>query len=105
MNTITLAFVGTALICAGSFFAIVAPGDGQTGMVTFPLWVLGAVAGIVALGRAARGDARSEVLILAGIAIASVVWSFLASVQYSRDWKPPVSNSGKPEISPYELPG
>ncbi len=100
MNTASLAFTGSALICAGSFFAIVAPGDGQTGMFTFPLWGLGAAAGISAFRRG--GDERRAVLILALIAIASVGWSFVASAKYSRDWKPPVT---KQDIDQYNLPG
>jgi len=42
-------FVGTAFVCFGSYVANVAPDDGQTGMVTFPCWYLGAVILLFAL--------------------------------------------------------
>jgi len=85
--TIGIAVLATLLICAGSFFGIVAPGDGQTGMITFPLWFLGAVLGVWAIrlslvAGSPRGH-RWVVLLLAIIAFASVVWSFVASQQYA----------------------
>ena len=87
MEAVPLAVLGTLLICGGSFFAIVAPGDGQTGMFTFPLWGLGAWAGIAALikARSASDGSMRIVGCLALIALASVAWSFYASVKYTHD--------------------
>ena len=82
------AFFGMALILGGSFYAIAAPGDGMTAMFTFPMWgiggclVLSAIVSVVSR-RFTFGE-RSTVFVFALIAAGSVIWSFVASVQYSR---------------------
>ena len=83
---VVLAVLGTVAICLGSFVAIVAPGDGQTGMVTFPLFFLGSMLGIGSIiGFLATRPGSGTgwcVAALAAIAIGSVIWSYLASAAY-----------------------
>lgn len=85
-----LATVGCTLICIGSFVAISAPGDGQTGMVTFPLWLIGGALGIVTIvSYVAQGAQRSGggwLILLGGISIGSVIWSFAAASRYETEW-------------------
>ena len=63
-----------------------APGDGQTGMVTYPLWGLGALLGTAAIVAAIvlRSNWRYwlAVAIFAAMAIASVVWAFGEAMRY-----------------------
>lgn len=85
------AFGASILICLGSFFGIVAPGDGQTGMFLYPLWGIGGVLGVYAIVGVFKAHSSSVVrlivIILACIALTSVIWSFVASAQYSRGWE------------------
>ncbi|MGV3617871.1 MAG: hypothetical protein ACO1SV_21305 [Fimbriimonas sp.] len=86
---LTLAIGGTLLICAGSAIGMLAPGDGQTGMIVFPAWLLGGMAGLVALllvlfDRGAR-PAWGIVAICAIVAFSSVAGVFQASEAYERE--------------------
>ncbi|HTQ08848.1 MAG TPA: hypothetical protein VMI31_02135 [Fimbriimonadaceae bacterium] len=91
---LVLAFLGCGAICLGSLFGIAAPGDGQTGMFLFPLWGIGAILGIASIANAYAARARTwawlAIALLALVAIASVVWSFIASARY----EPPHPPSG-----------
>lgn len=69
-----LAIGGAALIGFGSFVAIAAPGDGQTGMATFPAWLLGGLAGLAALGLLiCSAEARPQWPVVIGLAILSLL--------------------------------
>ena len=87
-----LAVIGLLLIGFGSFLGIAAPGDGQTGMFAFPLWFMGAICGVaaivIALARRTSALERLGVLVCAVLAIASVVWVFVASDQWVRSHPP-----------------
>src|SRR5688572_10319598 len=82
-----LALIGAMSICFGSYIGGTIPGDGQTGMVVYPCYGLGAWLGIMALvmanARAGR-RARPVVWALAAIAAGSIVWMFVASEQWSQ---------------------
>ena len=86
---LALAVTGTALICFGSWTVARAPGDGQTGMVVYPLYLFGGALGIFAIIRASRqavpGVVVGAIWLLAAISIASVVWGFVATMQYERE--------------------
>ncbi|MBV6458382.1 MAG: hypothetical protein HONBIEJF_01509 [Fimbriimonadaceae bacterium] len=76
----TQAVAAMLLIVFGSRIAAAAPGDGQTGMVTFPLWVLGGWLGVGAIKDA--WEVRSETpaaLVGVGlcmlVAVVSIAWS------------------------------
>lgn len=76
-------------MCAGAFFAISAPGDGQTAMFVYPLWLLGvlpmAIAGVLTFGRRAMPaakEARGFVVAMVLLAACSVFGSFLATKDY-----------------------
>ena len=88
---IVLGLIGAVLICFGSIVAIAAPGDGQTGMVTFPLWLLGGCAGVAAIVFALKEPRSIGVLVcvavFAAAAVGSVVSSFVASSRYSSEWE------------------
>lgn len=73
---LTLAIVGTLLICLGSFVGIQAPRDGQTGMVVFPAWFIG---GALILGVFLYVGPSRTILAMSAISIASVVWCLWAS--------------------------
>ena len=77
---------GTVLIVLGSLVAVAAPGDGQTAMVTYPLWLCGGVLGIMAIASAIVGRARRRGWVVIGlfalIAISSVVWALVVSINY-----------------------
>lgn len=87
----SLAAIGALLICVGSLLVILAPGDGQTGMTTFPLWALGALLGMVSvvlcLGVKAVQMEWLIIAICAFVSIGSVVASFGACYAYESDWK------------------
>ena len=91
MLSIILGVVGAVLIGCGSFIAIQASRDGQTGMVTFPLWLLGGGAGITALILVFHWGAtvadRAIVVAVSILAFGSVLWSFLAAAIDQRESK------------------
>ncbi len=86
-SALGLAVVAFLLVTLGSFLVGVAPGDGQTGMVAIPLWLLGAIFGVAAIfssrDRSATAQVRTGVLVLALLAGVSVVWSVISAMQYS----------------------
>ena len=89
MGIVLLAAFGAALICYGSFFLIVVPGD-ETGMVAFPPWVIGTVLGIWAILLASRTPPSPRktwigIILFAAISLGSVVWSIVAGARYSAD--------------------
>jgi hypothetical protein len=86
---LTLAVAGTLLICAGSAIGMLAPGDGQTGMVVLPAWFLGGMAGLAALllvifDQEAR-SAWGIVAVCAIVAFASVAGVFQATSAYEQE--------------------
>jgi peptidoglycan/LPS O-acetylase OafA/YrhL len=89
-KAVVLGILGCGAICFGSLVAGTFPGDGQTGMVAFPLWIVGGAFGITALLMAAfrREDRPSllALLALAVLAIGSVFWSYKASERYIEEW-------------------
>jgi hypothetical protein len=85
---VVLAVIGGVAICGGSFFAIIAPGDGQTGMCCCPLVGIGALCGIgaVVLG-ITRGLSTAQCIVVSvcgGVAVVSIAWSVVASQRYER---------------------
>ena len=85
-----LALIGLALICFGAFFAILAPGDGQTGMFVLPAWFFGipcGLAGLIMSFWAELKPIKVFVWIVALLALAAVGWSFYASYRYEQDWQ------------------
>ena len=86
-----MALVGTVLIVFGSSIGASAPGDGQTGMVMFPLWGLGGAAGISAMVIANRfPEAKRIWPVIIGLTIISLLsigWSFRASWVYEQNWE------------------
>lgn len=99
MNSVAilaLAILGAGAIGLGSFVVIVAPGDGQTGMVAFPLWGIGALLGIGSIlglliakpGRAVGGPVAG----LALLAIGSVVWSYVVCMRMESESQDSPSN-------------
>lgn len=84
---VTLAVLGASFICFGSFFAIVAPGDGQTGMIAFPAWAIGACSGMSAISKSASASKATKKAVgaIAVVAIGSVVWSLVASMTYTQN--------------------
>ena len=89
-KSLWLGIAGCGAICFGSIVAGTFPGDGQTGMVAFPLWLLGGALGITALLMAAfRPEDRRSLpilLVLAALATGSVFWSYKASERYVEEW-------------------
>jgi hypothetical protein len=87
-RALILSIVGTLLIGFGSLIAIGAPGDGMTGMIAFPSWILGGVAGFAAVNIVRHSpEARRiwpVVTILSAGALFSIAWSFYASITYKR---------------------
>jgi len=87
--TVSLAVLGMLAICLGSFVGSVAPGDGQTGMIVFPLYAIGAVLGLASIwscvATKAPRDVWIGVLALATMAIGSVAWCIVASIQHTHD--------------------
>jgi len=85
-----MAGLGCLSICGGSFFVIMAPGDGQTAMVAYPLWGIGAAFGLTSMTNSLEAgvsrETRRIVAALAMIAVLSVVWGYVASVQYESEW-------------------
>ena len=92
-----LAVGGSILICLGSFVAYAAPGDGQTGMVCFPLWGLGGLMGIssVVIGGFKR-NYMLFILPLAIISIYSVTLAFKAADDYEKNWESKHSAANAP---------
>ena len=87
----SLAAIGALLICVGSLLIILAPGDGQTGMIAFPLWALGTLLGMVSiilcLGVKAQQVEWLIIAICAVVAIGSVVASYGACVGFEAEWE------------------
>ena len=85
----SLARTGAILICIGSFFAIAAPGDGQTAMIMYPAWLAGGIIGLTALRMLCTSSAaRSQWPLVGGlatVALLSVAWSFYVCFLYSRE--------------------
>ena len=94
---VLIAVAGAFLVCFGSMFGILAPGDGQTGMLLFPLWGAGGVLGVISIvlswQRRAPIWQRGVIVILALGALVSVVWSFVAAQSYSAELS---QRGGKP---------
>lgn len=95
------AVVGLLLIAFGSLIVVAAPGDGQTGMVVFPLLGIGGTLGIIAIVRAWNIRSIEPVAIVvvgtcAAIAAAFVAWAIIASSRYSH---PPSATSEPAEES------
>jgi hypothetical protein len=79
---VLLAIFGAGFTCLGSLVIVMAPGDGQTGIVAFPLLCLGGVLGItailLALSKAVISEARYIIAFIALVATGSVLASFVA---------------------------
>jgi hypothetical protein len=88
IGMVGLIILALLFVWCGSYVAIAAPGDGQTGMVTFPAWGLGiTLAGVsVAMG-ALKKNNREFFWTCAFLAVVSVVWSFFASWQYESNFQ------------------
>jgi hypothetical protein len=70
---------GLILICFGSFLAAAVPGDGQTGMIVFPLWFVGGWLGLVAINRVlTEPEAYGLRLVVVGFAILAALSVVLA---------------------------
>lgn len=78
-----LSVLATFLVCIGSLVVILAPGDGQTGMVAFPLWLAGGVLWLVSFGLAMFSERNLgpwwSVVVLGLLSRASVHHAFKAS--------------------------
>jgi hypothetical protein len=99
-----LAAVGACLIGLGSFIVIAAPGDGQTGMTAFPLWMFGGALGLSSLFAMRSQDlpsgARGAIIFCAVAAIVSVILSFVVCATY----KPMTSKAATVDQYLAELP-
>lgn len=88
---LVLAVLGTVAICLGSQVVVAAPGDGQTCVVTIPLWFLGGVSGAVSLTglliSKPDGYVGAWVAGLAAISVGSVVRCYVVCAKLERDWK------------------
>ena len=84
-----LAVIALPLILFGAYFAILAPGDGQTGMFVCPAWLIGIRCGLVSLVLSFSCELKAikiGIWVCALIALSAGAWSYVASVQYERDW-------------------
>ena len=87
-SVIALATLAMLLVFCGSFFAIAAPGDGQTGMVTYPCWFFGFLFAIASFGKGGLKKGNRELVLTFGLlAIISVALAFLAAFNYESNWK------------------
>src|SRR5262245_33960661 len=80
--SLLLAVIGLALFLFGAFFAIAAPGDGQTGMFVFPAWIVGIPLGIAGFVLSFRAEFKTvKIMVWSAVAIAFVAfgWSIWAS--------------------------
>lgn len=82
-----LTLLALLFVWCGSYVAILAPGDGQTGMITFPAWSLGLSLAIISavLGGLKKGN-RELFWTCALLAALSVLWSFFAAMQYESNF-------------------
>jgi len=70
-KAIRYAIFATCFICIGSFFIIVAPGDGQTGACAFPLMLIGLIFAIVSICHG--GLNRENRGVVGGLAVTSAL--------------------------------
>lgn len=78
----------TLLLLGGSFLVLASPGDGQTGMIVLPCYVVGMVCGVIALVLAFYGHdlmARKIVFGCAAVSVASIVGAVVVALRYGRN--------------------